>query len=347
MGFFRQKKISPPRQEPPAAVVSPAPAARPAAPPHVQQVPQPRPDAVALRSTRELLSDDGLWRGLNRFGIPMKDADAVIFGVPTGVSSRGTRAVRMASIGLPPVDSGLDPVGAHILDAGDAASDGGSPFSEASRMAREAIEGERPFIAAGGDSSIFIPIARGADEAFGHSFGIIHLGARLGIADVPDERLSPRSAMLRASELGGVQGLEDIIFVGARRAEREELERIEREDVLVMTARKVRGLGIKDTVRKIRKRCRAYDAILLLVSMNVLDPSFAPEVEDPVPGGIGMIEAEAVISGLIEELPIAGAAIADVGPCREKGALAPAAAESIIFAMIGAMTKKRRMVPSR
>lgn len=291
-------------------------------------------EVLGVRQVDELLADDRLWRGLADQGAGLDGADLLIFGAPIGVSSTAPRAIRSASLGLPPVSEELLRVRSKVFDLGDA----GASFHEVERMAQIVAASGRPFIALGGDSSVLAAAACGTDLALGHSFGIIHVGARLDLSDRSDAQ---RSAMLRASELSGVSGVEDVMFVGVRDALPEEIKTAESGEGFIMTASRVRSLGVRDASRKIRKRARPYDAILLYVNMNALDLAFAPTADDPSTGGLAMDDLTTLTRELIVSLPIIGAALVESGRCREMPDVTASAAEHAVFSMIAAFDRQK------
>lgn len=259
-------------------------------------------------------------------------ADLTIFGAlhdDGAGEAAAPAAVRDAASRMQPVSQTFRIISGRVFDMGDASGSTRSEvFADIEGRAVELARAKKRFVVIGGSGAISIPAMRGVDRSLSHDFGIVRFSASLGMLGAKDgATLRAECAAMRATELDRIGGPEDIVWVGARTAYAEEAHFASRKDVTVLTPAKIRRAGIKETLKKIRKRMDSYDSVYVSIDMSVLDPAFAPCATLRCPGGLDTVELTAIARGVLTSLPIVGMDItgfapsADCcGPCAETAA---------------------------
>lgn len=167
----------------------------------------------------------------------------------------------------------------------------------------------------GGDHSITIPL----QKAFGRTnqgkkTGIIHFDAHFELCDCYDGKIWSHANTAKRA-LDDVVQPEDILFLGIRAAEAEELELIRRNsDISVISATDLFHKGFSDCCQTIYRKFKDYDSIYFTLDMAVLDPAFAPAVGTPVSGGITSRELIEFVRFIIKNLPVTDMDIVEMAP---------------------------------
>ncbi|NBI62311.1 hypothetical protein D3Z38_04375 [Clostridiales bacterium] len=116
--------------------------------------------------------------------------------------------------------------------------------------------------------------------------GIIHFDAHYDLYDKYDGH-KWSYACTEARSLESVVSAEDLFFVGVRVAEVSELELIaQNSGIMAIKAKEVHKLGVEAVFQKLKDKFKGYDAVYLIVDIDVLDPAFAPGIGTPQPGGL-------------------------------------------------------------
>jgi agmatinase len=240
-------------------------------------------------------------------------------------TSRGPDAILSASAQVEIYDeiAGDEPAGGGIhtlpaLDCSGAASEVVDRVrDEVSRHAREG----RFVLVLGGEHTLTVGAARGAAEARGE-LTVVHIDAHADLRDEYDG--TPLSHACVARRL-----IEDypIVEVGVRSLSDEEAGVIAARRVPVVTAAQVASERSGDSPTRRPWMARAIDAVAtdrvyLSIDLDGLDPSIAPAVGTPEPGGLQWYETltfleclfaarEVVAADVVELCPIEGLAATD------------------------------------
>lgn len=274
------------------------------------------------------------WAGLAVDDI--ESAALAIFGAPYD-DGRGEaaapEAVRRAASEMQPVSQTLRVISGRVCDMGDAS--GSSPseiFADIESRAEGLARSGKRFAVLGGSGAVSIAASRGVDSALSHDFGVVRFSALLGMrSSVDGSTTATECAAMRATELDHLGGAEDILWVGTRSASPEEAHFASRKNVTVLTPVKIRRAGIKDTLKKIRKRMDAYDSVYVSIDMSALDPAFAPCAAHLCPGGLDAVELFALARGVLTSLPIVGMDITGFAPSDSCGRRCALTAARIIL----------------
>ncbi len=218
-------------------------------------------------------------------------ADYVILGVPFDGTSTyrpgsrfGPRAIREASQNLETYSlrTEIDARDLKICDVGDVnvSTDVKKTLERLQLVLREAIEAQKFPVTLGGEHTI----TYGAIGAFDEGVGILSFDAHMDLRDeFLGSRLSHATFMRRVSEKIGP---DHIVEVGVRAFEREELQFARAKDIKIFTMRDVRSEGQKGIAEKIKGALSDFEKIYLTLDVDVVDPSYAPAVGNPVPEGM-------------------------------------------------------------
>lgn len=220
-----------------------------------------------------------------------QEANYVILGVPFDVTSTyrtGARfaptTVREASLNIETYSfrSGVDIEDLKLHDSGDlhVTGDATETLKRTRQVVKELLKAKRVPAVIGGEHTITL----GTTRAIGSNVGVIDFDAHLDLRnEYMNQTISHTTFMRRISEQ--VKPAK-IVEVGTRAVCREELDYAKKADVSFITAQQIRSNGVEQVSRKIAKMLSDVKKIYLTVDLDVLDPAFAPAVQNPEPDGL-------------------------------------------------------------
>jgi len=240
-------------------------------------------------SYRELfVSPSVVFGGFQR---SFEEADYVILGAPLDVTSTfrsGCRfapsAMRQASLHLETYSfrAGIDAEDLMIHDLGDLHITGevDETMSQLELVVKEILEAQKLPVLIGGEHTITLGAAKGINE----NIAIVSFDAHL---DMRNEYMglttSHTTFMRRIYEQVKPQ---KILEIGTRAACKEELNFAKNQRFQFLTVQQIIENGLKKTIQKIRNSLSDFNRIYLTIDMDVLDPAFAPAVQNPEPDGL-------------------------------------------------------------
>ncbi len=304
----------------------------------------------------DLIKDPGIWAGQNKPGLPVEEADIVIFSIPYdgGVSFRAgakdaPKSIREITYTITPTTENFESFeGVRIVDLGDAK--GGNReeiFRNAETMTKQILEAGKFFIMLGGDHSVTIPVQKGVSDGLSEPFGIIHIDAHFDLCDHMDgDKLSHGSTERRALELKNVSGTGSIFFLGVRSVEMDELDFMKLNKINCLSAREMSELGIAEVVSQVKQHFKNFRHIYLTLDIDCLDPAYAPGTGTPQFGGINARDLLTLLRGLFD-LPIVGMDIVEVAPSLDDSLISVFAARKIVTECIGHHLRKQGSLQCR
>ena len=189
-------------------------------------------------------------------------------------------------------------------------------------------------IALGTDEGGFIPFVRAYDGYA--NICVVHLDAHI---DWRDERHGVKegysSGMRRASELPWVNAMAQVGLRGIGSARQQEVDDALAFGSVFIRAREVHEKGIDACVKKIP----AAAHYLITIDADALDPSIAPGVLFPSPGGLTFDETTDLFRAIAFKGPIAGISLFELRPERDCNGLTAATCAQLIINFIGTMDK--------
>lgn len=285
-------------------------------------------------------------------------ADIAYLGIPYGQAynyddivndqTNGPTAMRAASggivRGLERYDFDLggtlyDGQDIRVVDCGDIRAD---PTDRLGHVARseEAVRrilaaGALPIIL-GGDHAIPIPVMRAFGSAGKASkdepITIIqidqHIDWRQEVNGV-EQGLS--SVIRRMSEMEHVGEIFQIGLRATGSARTEEVEAALAYGAHLITAYELHDVGIAAILARIPDGGRYY----LTIDMDGMDPSIAPAVNAPAPGGVTYMQARSLIHGLVRKGRVVGMDVVEITPKHDVNKITCLTAGRLIANMVG------------
>ena len=267
-----------------------------------------------------------------------KESDYVIFGVPYDKTSSfryGARKapfeIRQASWNFESfhIDTKTDLTKIKVHDYGDVdVSD-----MESAEMVRvvedftiKIIKENKIPIAIGGEHSITSGIISALSKNYSN-LNVVFLDAHLDFRDSYEGNKFNHACSLR--RVADVVGIENVVNLGIRSAEREEYESALEKKLYFVESQTIRSKGVSAVINEIKKRLS--NNLYLSLDFDVIDPSFAPAVSTPEPFGLTPYEVLELIRHLASR--IVGFDIVEVCPPYDNGETSLLAAKMIRLAV--------------
>mgnify|MGYP000032386869 CR=1 FL=1 len=282
------------------------------------------------------------------FQKPFEKAKYVVFGVPFDVTSTyrtgarfGPTAIRQASLNIETYSfrTGVDVEDLPLHDVGDLhVSTSPEKTVDTLRLVVDDIlaAGKIP-IAIGGEHTITLGIMKGfggkAKETAVVSFDA-HLDLRREFMGLT---LSHTTFMQLINEEAKPA---KIVEVGTRAVCRDELDYAEKAGIQFYTSHQVRKEGAAQIISHLKEALSPYKRIYLTVDMDVLDPAFAPAVQNPEPEGLETHTLLDILCALCDKR-VVGFDVVEIAPVYDQGISAVAAAR-VIFEILCQIEKARK-----
>ncbi len=274
-----------------------------------------------------------------------KEANYVILGVPFDVTSTyrtGARfaptAIREASLNIETYSfrAGIDIEDLKMHDLGDlhVTGDAVETLKRIEQVVKELLDARKVPVLIGGEHTITF----GAARAVGRDFAILDFDAHLDLRnEYMNQKISHTTFMRRINEQ--VKPTK-IVEVGTRAVCKEELDYAKKAGINFITAQQIRKGGVEQTSKKIKNLLTDIKKIYLTVDLDVLDPAFAPAVQNPEPDGLCAHTLYDLLHDVCDERTIAFDVV-EVAPPYDNGVSAIQAAKTI-FEILCNLEKARR-----
>ncbi|MGA2681241.1 MAG: agmatinase [Candidatus Bathyarchaeia archaeon] len=277
------------------------------------------------------------------------EAKYILFGVPFDATSSyrdGARfapaAIRQASQNIETYSfrSGIDVEDLALHDAGDlGASMEAAKTVDMTRLVVDEIlvAGKVP-VALGGEHTITLGAAKGLGAKAAKT-AIVSFDAHLDLrCEFLGSTLSHTTFMqLICEEVKPAK----IVEVGTRSACKEELAYAKKAGVDFFTSQEILKQGSLLIGEQLKEKLLPYENLYLTVDMDVLDPAFAPAVQNPEPEGISTTQLIDLACALCDKR-VLGFDVVEIVPIYDLGILAIAAAK-VVFEMLCQLEKNRRL----
>jgi agmatinase len=290
-------------------------------------------------------SQTNVFSGLQK---PFEKAKYVIFGVPFDATSTyrtgarfGPNAIRQASLNIETYSfrSGLDIEDLALYDAGDLhVSTDAQKTVDMTRLVVEDIlaAGKMP-VALGGEHTITLGVAKGLGARAAKT-AIVSFDAHLDLrCEFLGSTLSHTTFMQLISE--EVKPAK-IVEVGTRSVCKEELAYAKKAGVEFFTSQQIIKQGSLLIGEQLREKLLPYENLYLTVDMDVLDPAFAPAVQNPEPEGITTTALLDLACALCDKR-VLGFDVLEIVPIYDQGVSAVVAAK-VMFEMLCQLEKSRK-----
>jgi agmatinase len=182
----------------------------------------------------------------------------------------------------------------------------------------------------GGDHGIPIPVLR-AFEGRG-PITLVQIDQHIDWRDeVNGVREGLSSPIRRASEMPHIGEIFQIGLRATGSARTEEVEAARAYGAHLITAYELHDVGMDAILARIPDRGRYY----ITVDMDGIDPSIAPAVAAPCPGGVTFVQARKLIHGLVKKGRVVGMDVVEITPATDVNQITCITAGRLIVNLIG------------
>jgi len=300
-------------------------------------------------SDRELfVSQSNVFSGMQR---PFEKAKYVVFGVPFDVTSTyrtgarfGPTAIRQASLNIETYSfrAGVDVEDLALHDLGDlhASTSPKRTIDMLKLVVADILASKKIPVAIGGEHTLTLGMMKGLGGK-AKKTAVVSFDAHLDLRkEFMGLTLSHTTFMRRINE--EVKPAR-IIEVGTRAVCKEELAYAEEFGITFFTSQQIREEGVAQIIRQLKEELIPYENVYLTVDMDVLDPAFAPAVQNPEPEGLATHTLIDIVCSLCDR-NVVGFDVLEVTPIYDQGISAVAAAK-VIFQMLCHLDKSRKGQP--
>jgi agmatinase len=291
------------------------------------------------------VSQSNVFSGVQR---PFEKAKYVVFGVPFDVTSTyrtgarfGPNAVRQASLNIETYSfrTGIDVEDLLLHDLGDLhiSTSPKKTVEMLKNVVADLLAAGKMPVAIGGEHTITLGILKGLGTK-AEKTAIVSFDAHLDVRrEFQGLTLSHTTFMRLINE----QVKPARIFeLGTRAVCKEELEYAKKSGIEFFTSQQIRKDGIEKVTRNLQEKLSPYDNVYLSVDMDVLDPAFAPAVQNPEAEGIETNTLIDILCALCDKRVI-GFDILEIAPIYDQGISAVAAAR-VMLEMLCQLEKSRK-----
>jgi len=274
-----------------------------------------------------------------------EEAEYVILGVPFDVTSTyrsGARfaplAIREASLNIEGYSfrTGMDIEDLKIHDLGDlhVAGDAELTLGRLALVAQDLFDANKVPVFIGGEHTITLGVMRSLDE----NVALVSFDAHLDLRDdYLGLTLSHTTFMRRIKETVNPS---KILEIGTRAVCKEELDYAKKSGIDYLTAHQIRKDGVKNMVKTVDDILEGYEKIYITIDLDVLEPAFAPAVQNPEPEGLDTPTLLDLLEAVCDSR-VVGFDLVEVAPHYDRGLTATQAAKTI-FEVLCCLEKARK-----
>jgi len=268
------------------------------------------------------------------FQKPFEKADYTILGVPFDVTSTyrtgarfGPNAIRQASLNIETysfrTDIDIEDLQLHDLGDLDTSTDTEKTLERLELVIKDILEAGKTPVTIGGEHTITLGIMKGLGDKASKT-AIVSFDAHL---DLRDEFMGlKRSHTTFMRRLNEEAKPAKIIEVGTRAVCKEELDYAEKAGIEFFTARQIRTEGSERIAKKLMEKLARYKNVYLSVDMDILDPAYAPAVQNPEPEGVETHTLLDILCNICDKR-VRGFDVVEVAPNYDHGTSAIQAAK--------------------
>lgn len=273
-------------------------------------------------------------------------AGYAVIGVPFDATSTyrtgarfAPRAIREASLNIETYSfhSNLDVEDLDIHDLGDlhVSGDVERTLRNLECVIDDLAKTKKTLVLIGGEHTLTLGAMRSIG---GRDTAVVSLDAHLDLRDQYMDMSTSHTTFLR--RLNEEVTPDKIVEIGTRAVCKEELAYAKKVGVQNFTAKEIQELGCKATVRKVKKAVEDFKRIYVSIDMDVLDPAFAPAVQNPEPDGLSIRTLLEFVEGVCDSRTVC-LDLVEVTPHYDNGITSIQAAK-IIFEALCQIEKTRR-----
>lgn len=282
-------------------------------------------------SYRELfVSPSPVFSGIQR---TFEEAEYVVLGVPldsTSTYRSGARfaplAIREASLNIETYSfrTNMDVEDLKIHDLGDLHIAGkvDETLKRLELVTKDLLDAKKTPVVIGGEHTITLGVIR----SLGENVALVSFDAHLDLRNEYMGLTTSHATFMR--RINEQVNLHKILEIGTRAVCKEELDYAKKSGTQFLTVQQIRRDGVKKTTKKIDTLLADCERIYLTIDMDVLDPAFAPAVQNSEPDGLDMPMFLDLL-GKVCDHRIVAFDLVEVAPHYDKGITAIQAAKTI------------------
>ncbi len=275
------------------------------------------------------------------FQVPFEKAEYIVVGVPFDVTSTfrtgarfAPRAIREASLNIETYSfrsrMAVEELAIHDLGDLHVVADVEETLHRTEHVVRSLLEAKKRPVILGGEHTITLGCFRGLKEHAQETV-VISFDAHLDLRnEYMGLKVSHTTFMRRLNEQ--VKPAK-IIEIGTRAVCKEELDYAEKAKIKYFTTHQIRKQGIEKILGEIERAFKGYDDVYLTIDMDVLDPAYAPAVQNPEPEGLDMQTFLEILDSIVEKRRIIALDLVEVTPHYDWGVTAIEAAKILFEAL--------------
>ena len=291
------------------------------------------------------VSQSNVFGGIQK---PLRKAKYVVFGVPFDVTSTyrtgarfGPNAVRLASQNIETYSfrSGVDVEDLLLHDLGDlhVSTSPRKTVDMLKLVVEDLLDVKKMPVAIGGEHTITLGVLKGLGAKAGET-AVVSFDAHLDVRKEYQGLTLSHTTFMRVinEEVKPAK----IVEVGTRAVSKEELAYAEQAGIDFFTSQQIRKEGAARMVQRLKEELAPYKRIYLTVDMDVLDPAFAPAVQNPEPDGLETHTLLDVLCALCDKR-VVGFDVVEVAPVYDQGVTAVVAAK-VMFEVLCQLEKTQK-----
>ena len=291
------------------------------------------------------VSQSNVFGGIQK---PFRKAKYVVFGVPFDVTSTyrtgarfGPNAVRLASQNIETYSfrSGVDAEDLPLHDLGDlhVSTSPKKTVDTLKLVVEDLLAVKKMPVAIGGEHTITLGVLKGLG-AKAKETAVVSFDAHLDVRKEYQGLTLSHTTFMRVINEEAKPA--KIIEVGTRAVSREELAYAEEAGIDFFTSQLIRKKGAAQVIQRLKDELAPFKRLYLTVDMDVLDPAFAPAVQNPEPDGLETHTLLDVLCALCDKR-VVGFDVVEIAPVYDQGVSAVAAAK-VMFEVLCQLEKARK-----
>lgn len=261
------------------------------------------------------------------------DAEYIVIGVPFDATSTyrsGSRfaplAIREASLNIEThsLRAGIDLEELSIHDAGDlhVTGDADETLRRLNVVSDEILRAGKTPAFIGGEHTLTLAATKGIHKDLALLCFDAHLDLR---NEYMNQTVCHATVMRRVHEAVKPSMM---VEVGTRAVSREEIAYAKDQAIAYVTSRQVMETGVEEAAKRINSLLGDSERVYLTIDMDVLDPAFAPAVQNPEPDGLSTHQLLDLLS-LTCSSRIVAFDVVEVAPHYDTGTTSVLAAKTI------------------
>ena len=292
-----------------------------------------------------VISQSNIFGGIKK---PYEKAKYMVFGVPFDVTSTyrtgarfGPNAIRQASQNIETYSfrAGIDAEDLPLHDLGDlhVSTSPRRTVNMLKLVVADVLAAGKMPVVVGGEHTVTLGILKGLG-AKARGTAVVSFDAHL---DVRKEFLGltlSHTTFMRVitEEVKPAK----IVEVGTRAICKEELAYAKETGIDFFTSQLIRKEGAARIIQRLKEELAQYENLYLTIDMDVLDPAFAPAVQNPEPDGLEIHTLLDILCALCDKR-VVGFDVVEVAPVYDNGISAIVGAK-VIFEVLCQLEKAQK-----